>query len=55
MTQGQTNDIKVISFSETVILLYCNAWVAIIGSSDHRNLNGIETDLRNYGITDLRR
>ena len=26
MTQGQTNDIKVISFSETVILLYCNAW-----------------------------
>ena len=40
MTQGQTNDIKVISFSETIILLYCNAWVAIIGSSEFkRNLD----------------
>ena len=35
-------------------LLYCYIVTLGLPSSDHRNLNGIETDLRNYGITDLR-
>ena len=32
------------TFLETVILLYCNAWGVINGSSAHRNLDGIYTD-----------
>ena len=32
------------SFLETVILLYCNAWGVINGSSAHRNLDRIYTD-----------